>query len=419
MSVAWRRILITAILFVGTAITGCGESGSDRLVAPAVELSLGENHLNETPYEQMVRLVALGLADAGSRAELLAALKESPLPEQKVLLNHHVPANRSMLRSMAAKGASAPQQLQDLIRGFGFIEAYLPVPEHRDEWAGGTNLIVAGAIGEDERLVAFDLMGRSVMISAEAAPAMPTLVVVPAEGFDAFGAPVIRTGEWRVSPRIQLDPGASTQADSDLLEPCAGMEGSYTIQCGGGGGSVGDGSTSPTKVYQRGIGVQEYISHMRTSNDHEPWYKGAPEFRLTTVGTSNFDANGEMVIDMLIPEGPWSGSDDDNNSKWRDFGSLKYAMWDTDYGTRAAFKCYEQDGGGEVTFTVSGSTTLQGVNVGFSSTFTRKDDDDYCGAHYLTPRLSTGEWTQIPANRYTGDYDGTTELQWYGFGYQH
>lgn len=91
--------------------------------------------------------------------------------------------------------------------------------------------------------------------------------------------------------------------------------------------------------------------------------------------------------------------------------------WDKDYETRVRIVCMEEDAGWSATFTAGGETRIRGTTVTFSGTFAGKDNDNNCGEDYVTARLSRGEWSIVP-NGSNPEYNGTTDLQWYGTGIQ-
>lgn len=348
----------------------------------------------------MVRLVAAALADQAARQELRRSFSSSPVLESKLHIQAYLTGQGGpLLSTMARAGRSSSGQVLNLIQDMATpLEMYFPVPSHRRQWRGGRNLIVA--IQMDEEAVPFgvDLDGRVVPLSPTEPPTTPTLMIVPAESFGRTGTPLRRSLQ-RAPARL---PGGALRTLDDC--PPGAPAG-----CDGGGGG---GDPTP-KTWQRGIGVDEYIQYMRAWNDHEPWTRGAPEFSLFLVGTAG------LSQEINITEDTWNGSNNDENAEWNAYHpfSLKLITWDVDYGTRVRVECLERDAPESFNFQVSGNTKIEGVTVSFSGTFEREGSDDRCGRSYVTARFSTGEWETIPNGNPPRTYDGTSDLQWKGYGY--
>jgi len=94
---------------------------------------------------------------------------------------------------------------------------------------------------------------------------------------------------------------------------------------------------------------------------------------------------------------------------------------DVNYGTHITVKCIEQDwdSPGTVNVPVSGSTTIEGVTVGFEAQFAVNGSSDDCGQYLLAVRLSTGDWTRI-LNYYDAlagrGFNAAGDLHWVGYG---
>src|SRR5207253_8037028 len=50
---------------------------------------------------------------------------------------------------------------------------YLPVPEHRRNWKGDANVLVATALADHDPPVAFDVQGNRLVLDPERPPATP------------------------------------------------------------------------------------------------------------------------------------------------------------------------------------------------------------------------------------------------------
>lgn len=372
-------------------------------------------------HEQLLHFLALALRDESVRSALHEALATSPVAEGKLhFLSYLDTSGGPLLAEMVRVSGLTDERLLQLVAEVRPLELYMPVPRHRRTWTGGDDLIVAGALREDHALIGVAPHGGRVVLSGTAPPETPVLALVPVESFDARGQPYRWSGRRPSQPsrhdfELQTQEGETCDPET-AIDPCPDS---------GGGVSGGGGWSTPSNaVFTRGIGVREIASHLRTYNDHEPWVKGAPEYRLIIVGNSNLDSAAELRNVIVVPEGGWDGSDDAGNAQWRLFDPLPLVDWDTDYGNRVRLACVESDGGGSFTLNVSGQTTIVGATVDFSANFQFQDEDDVCEGQFdLLVRQSTGAWTRIPDARKRDsaypEFDGpSTELQWIGYGIQ-
>lgn len=288
------------------------------------------------------------------------------------------------------------------------LEMYMPVPTHRATWDGSGDVLVAGTLSERGDVLGFSTDGRAIPLRGDVPPQLPTIVLVPSEAFHSDGT---------VRARSALPHSESGLRPLALREEC-NPEDIYCEPTEPGGGTW---KLPPGAATQRGIGIREFISHMKTPNDHEPWTLGAPEFRVFVAGTSTAGAT-TLSHDINIPEGIWDGSSDSGNAKWRE-ASTPIALMDidTDYGTRVQVKCMEEDWDlpGTTQITVSGTTTLQGIPVTFSAQFTTNSSSDDCGSYAMLLRTTSGSWTNIPTlftALTSGVWSGTSDLHWVGYG---
>lgn len=379
--------------------------------------------------------MAIALQDQGLRQRIKNDMRNSRFTvEHKLELRNYIRGNSGgiLLAKMANESGRRREDLMALIDGVRPLEFYMPVRKHRETWRGEADLLVASALDEEgATLVAYDLRGRPVAISPTEAPETPTLVIVPVE--TDFSRPLDP-----MQFRNDFDQGG--EAIGTLVSDIGRFDylGGETLQmleepefpecppppdgCGP-GGPGGPGGDPDARVWRRGVSIEEYITHMRALNDHEPFFQGAPEFYLLLAG--KFIDGTEFSARIPIPEGPWSGSDDDNNAKWRDFGGIPLIMWDTDLGTRIKVQCFEDDFDFSTEHTVTGSTSFPGnITLQYSVKFTIGGGDDNCGSTYIDLQNTLGEFYYIPdgVNDDNVDptppyYNGTSDLQWYGFGY--
>lgn len=396
------------------------QTGPDRLRSAAVVSEGGQ----QDALAEVTRAVAMALADQGLRQRVRNDLRNSRHTfEHKLEFRRYLRGNSGgiLLAKMANRAGVSRAELLQRLETLPPLEFYMPVRAHRESWRGGPDLIVAAALDEEgSTLVAYDLEGRPVQVSIETPPETPTLVLVPVEtDFD-------QTLDLRFYKNHNDNGGQSIGTYVSIMADEVPCDDPFAIECGGGGGG-GGGNPPPPPAYvqRRGRSVEEFITHMRALNDHEPWINGAPEFFLLLAGKHENEQDFELRIN--IPEGPWSGSDDDNNRKWRNFGMLSLIMWDDDLGTRIKVQCYEDDGGSKLTIKVKGDTTfpLIGKTLGFEIGFEISDGDDNCGSTFINYQNTAGLKYGIPDGLdndiYYPDppyFNGTSDLQWYGIGIQ-
>lgn len=388
---------------------GAGHSAS-RAVADARE---------DAAVDELTRLVALAMSDVGLRQRVKQDMRAAPYREHKLHFSRYVRGESGgiLLAKMVQVSGKRRAEVLDLLQSVRPLEFYMPVPAHRASWRGSEDLLVTGSMVEERDPIAYTPKGERIVLSIAAPPTTPTFVLVPVE--PGFEKPI----DLRKALNVDDQNGETigTLCTECQLEP---------IGDGSGGG------TSSGLTQQRGIGVQEWITHMKTPNDHEPWLKGAPEFKLFVAGTT---VDGTPYKETyLIPEYGWAGSDDGDNAKWRDFRNsnnpygIKFILWDADLGNRMGVGCKELDGEWfNATLTVQGTSEFKisdgnKVSVGYKAEWKFDDTDDECGEGYVPGRKTTGEWYYM-ADGKDDDFvnpnprfmDGVSDLHWHGLGIQH
>lgn len=189
--------------------------------------------------QRVAQLVALALREPSARGIFHRASSNSPVNEGKLFLSGFLGGEGTpILQAMARAGGLSTAEVQALVAQTGPVEIYLPVPEHRAAWAGGENVIVGYTQQDHAQPYGFDLNGRAVQLSAEEAPATPTIMVTFAESFDAQG---VAYGSRVARPVGAMQPRMST-------------------------------STVPF------TGV--WVDSIKTVEDFEGWPNGHPEFEI-------------------------------------------------------------------------------------------------------------------------------------------
>ncbi|HEY0021560.1 MAG TPA: hypothetical protein VGB24_01590 [Longimicrobium sp.] len=177
--------------------TACSDAGAPLATetTPAATSTAPTTPANE----RLARLVALAARDASVRGLLHRSFAASNEREGKLLLDAYLRAEGApLLRAMSRATGMGQDEILALLDETGPMEMYLPVEAHRAAWRGGDDLVVATLMLDHTVPAGFDLAGRPVQLSKDAAPSVPAISIVPAEGFDEAGAPNhTRTGQPR------------------------------------------------------------------------------------------------------------------------------------------------------------------------------------------------------------------------------
>ena len=214
------------------APTSLGEE--PRSDAPITSKSPAEAAADRTAMDRLARRMAQAMGNAEFRATLKLELDRSPFTEQKIHFQRFLLAsNRLAARQLARLSGETEEAIEADARAAP-LELYFPVPAHRAAWKGGTEVLVASARDDGDAPIAYDVKGRRQVLSPDAPPATPVLVVVPLEtDFDKSAA---------VEPFICC-AGAPTS-------PPAGL----------------------------------YMTYARFAQDFEGWFKGSPEYEIHILG---------------------------------------------------------------------------------------------------------------------------------------
>lgn len=241
--------LFAVLLATSIAVSACAEpsvptsphsTDADRpsAVAPSQER-----------MRRLARTLARSLADTGFRARFRTALAQSPFGEHKLYFQGLLTdRNRQVLRDMARISGIGEAQIQDDAANTVALEIYLPVPEHRTNWRGDGQLLVATALADGDIPFAYDTRGTEYQLDPRRPPSTPVLGLVPVETDFAR-------------------PPAPATCTPETCPPGGG---------GGSGGGGGGGGTPPAP----GL----YMTYAHTTQSFESWLKGSPEFEMHVLG---------------------------------------------------------------------------------------------------------------------------------------
>lgn len=262
------------IALATTALLALSACADDRASGPAADgpsiatpsVAVAGSTPEHDSLRLLTRAVAAALDDRGIRARLLADLRAAPFREHKLELRSYVrgASGGILLAKMAKETGRSRESLGALVESVRPLEMYMPVAEHRARWRGGADVLVAGALEDEDLPVAFAAGGASVEVTADRAPGTPAITLVPVE--TDFSSPV------DLSLARNVDDGGGASIGSLILpDPCE-----IDASCGG--------STTPVKP----AGL--YMTFSRYYDVGEPWTKGNPEIEVHIHGPSESSA---------------------------------------------------------------------------------------------------------------------------------
>ena len=239
------RCALLLPLAAALAFAACGDRDAVTLSPPGDAATATTAPANAR--ERLASRLAVALDDPALRAELARRFEASRAPEGKLQFQTLAKAdNNRLLARLAATGGGTVRDLLADLDAARDLELYLPVASQRAAWHGDAGFLVATAGDDGERPVAYDAAGHRSLLSATRPPDIPVIALMPQE--TDFTRP------------------SFMMCNSD---DCAGGG-------GGGGGQVGGSADSrPTGLYLVAANFDE---------DHESWFKGAPEFEVHIYG---------------------------------------------------------------------------------------------------------------------------------------
>lgn len=261
-----RSSRTTHLLLTGVAlaVTACTDNPLSPAPTPvkssAVQTSEG------AALGELTRLVALAFAKPAIRNDLRGDLRESRhTREHKLELRAHVKGQSGgrLVAEMARAGGISTDSVNALIGRVRPLEMYMPGAANRATWAGGSDLLVASQLTEQDIPVGYDLSGARVTLSLKEAPALPTISLVPVETnfANSLDAKKFKNAD---------DHGGTTIGTWAAAGACGGSSG---VRC-----DVG--TVLPPGVAPDGM----YLTEMHVVDAHEPWIKGDPELELHVLG---------------------------------------------------------------------------------------------------------------------------------------
>lgn len=203
------------------------------------------------------------------RQRVLVALQNSRYTEEhKLPFRNYLQGQNGgiLLAKMVSSSGKTRSEINALLNRVRPLEFYMPVPQHRENWEGGTDLLVASHLEDNTVPRAYNLRGEPVAVSADEPPSTPTLVLVPVETDFSRQLP-------SASFRNRNDRGGRTIGTYTMdCDP-------YARYCEGGGG--GGGPAKPAGFY---------MTYSNLPDTGEPWTKGSPEIEVHIHGPNGGDS---------------------------------------------------------------------------------------------------------------------------------
>jgi hypothetical protein len=287
------RIKATVALTTALPAFGCSDQSLSRNPTAPESAAVSSGSLGDREaLSELTRVVALALQDAELRQRVKNDMRASRFTtEHKLPFRHylHGESGGNLLSAMATESGRTRAQISALLDRLPPLEFYMPVRQHRENWSGGPDLIIAATLDEaGTTLVGHDLAGQSLVLSITRAPETPTLVLVPIE--TDFSSPLpasryintndaggVTIGTYApFATQSQFRSSVATQSECDPT--------TAVIECNGdNGGSPVDWSIpshAPRGLYMTALELYDY---------KEPWIKGDPEIEVIVLGPAPSD----------------------------------------------------------------------------------------------------------------------------------
>jgi hypothetical protein len=272
---------ITATVALGTALFAFGCTDAERPdspLAPGTPPSLssvsGEQAAERAALNELTRAVALALQDQGLRQRIKNDMRASRhTVEHKLEFRSylHGQSGGILLAKMAKETGKSREDLLALVNAVRPLEFYMPVPEHRENWRGDDNLLVASQLVDHTNPIGYTLQGTRVVLDVEQHPATPTLGIVPVE--TNFSRPL--------NSKI---PNSRDQGGQTIGTYCTECVQEPIDEDGGGSGGGGGGGSLPKGLYMTASTIRDL---------GESWIRWNPEIEVFTATSGPIHCSGD------------------------------------------------------------------------------------------------------------------------------
>lgn len=268
------------VVALAAGLFGCADAAS-RTVGPTASADVQAGPTPSSPSSssteeraalaKIARLVAVAMDNEPARQHLKRDMRAAPFREHKLQLDSYLSSagGRALLGRMVALSGASEDELFATVAAVRPLELYMPVSRHRESWTGSADILVISQLDEEEPIVAFDQLGRSVVLDETVPPDQPTLSIVPVE--TRFDQPMSMTASKNVRDRNGSAIGT--------LEPIS-LKPSALIACDEACGGDGSGGGSTSTSIPPGL----YLEFSRIVDVKEPWFRGEPELEVHIQG---------------------------------------------------------------------------------------------------------------------------------------
>ncbi len=331
-------VSIAPVLLAGLAAPAMAQGASAQ---QALEINMEMDRLAQQTASALANPALRGFLAEETRAsrnnEQMLFFQETLLKAQD---RKELRVSPGLINSLIGLAYDTEDKISAAVKGQDTgVNIYFPVDEHRQNWRGEAELLVAfDPIGDEDEIstiVAYSVAtGERVVLDPNVAPAVPTLVIAQDEHIKHDASAPLEES---------LRPRTEEKSPSDFTTKAAG---------------------------QFYLGIPQV--NMR--NDHEPWYRGDPEIYVL-VGQSYKTSPIESIIHLpnVNDEDKWYYLGDGPGSP------LYFFFTEADYSDLSYFHFMESDGGGK--FTISASVEYKGAKVGLE--YVVEDGDDNLGKRYI------------------------------------
>lgn len=256
------RLFGPALLpIVLTMLTGCTEKDLGYATIPESAARTTSRAEATAAAGELGRAFALAMSRQEVRVQLRNAMRASPLTEHKLVLQDFIrtPAGQTLVRAAANAAGKAPHEIDALVSSLPLMDFYVPLREHRMQWRGNADIVVAVALGNDWSAASFyGTDGRLVHLAGSSPPPAGALLMIhPAERKsrrihpqrNAVGDVIQDPDDGELSGTFAWTDRQGRSREVDLADLVAGRRAGVQYmepcsECTGGGGGAGASDTT-------------------------------------------------------------------------------------------------------------------------------------------------------------------------------
>lgn len=294
----WKAGLSLALAL---ALVACADAATGPKQAPATA-SASVSVATPSDAQLVARGFALALRDVSIRRELHGAWRKSRVADHKLVLQDVVstPMGTRLVNAAAAGLNVSASSLRSSIAGLPPLDFYVPFKAHRLTWKPTSDVYVATTFDPDvPTLTAYGSDGKTVTLERDKVPAVPFVILHPAEHKGLRDQPQADTPGEVIEDAddgdiaTSFEPAAPTRSSSIRSSP---VQPSFLIDCGTtcGGGGGGGGTTT--------IAPGTYINHFNIQAS-DGWFGESSEMRFISAALVNFQGFVGQMGQFIVTDG--------------------------------------------------------------------------------------------------------------------